>query len=105
MAFTLWAQGELAESQRRLEEAALETMIRVLGEEHPATLTAQTNLAKTRRAQGSYPTAQWLQEAVWRVRMRKLGEKHEHTLTAMTDLASILSVEGGLERARTVRGV
>ena len=49
LAWTLKAQGELA-GARKLEERALEAMVRLLGQEHPDTLTAMNNLAQTLKA-------------------------------------------------------
>ena len=49
---------------------------RVLGEEHPDTLTSMNNLAETLRAQGDHDGARQLQERVLEVRTRVLGEEH-----------------------------
>ena len=47
---TLYAQGDLA-GARKLQEQVLEAMGRLLGKDHPYTLTAMNNLAKILRAE------------------------------------------------------
>jgi hypothetical protein len=51
LASTLYAQGDLG-GARKLEEQVLEASRRVLGEDHPHTLTAMNNRASTLSAQG-----------------------------------------------------
>jgi hypothetical protein len=45
LALTLYSQGDRSRA-RKLEEQVLETRCRLLGEEHPDTLTAKKNLAR-----------------------------------------------------------
>ena len=54
---------------------------RVLGDEHPDTLTSMSNLAETLRAQGDLAGARALQERGAGGRRRVLGEEHPDTLT------------------------
>ena len=49
LAETLCAQGDLA-GARKLQEETLAIRRRVLGPEHPATLTSMNNLAETLRS-------------------------------------------------------
>jgi hypothetical protein len=56
LAGTLYAQGEMT-GARKLQEQVLEAMVRLLGKEHPNTLTAMNNLAQTLKAQGSSASA------------------------------------------------
>jgi hypothetical protein len=44
LASTLWGMGEWAQA-RQLQQQVLETCQRILGAEHPGTLTAMENLA------------------------------------------------------------
>ncbi len=81
-------------------ERQLEASRRVLGEEHPGTLSSMNNLANTLSAQGDLPGARRLHEAVLEARKRVLGEEHPGTLTSMNNLAMTLSAQGDLPGAR-----
>jgi len=63
---------------------------RVLGEEHPHTLTSMANLAATYRSQGQWKKAEELEVQV--MQMRVLGEKHLDTPT-MANLTAITGQE------------
>jgi tetratricopeptide (TPR) repeat protein len=93
------AQGDHV-GARRLEERVLEVKTRVLGAEHPNTLTAMSNLASTLKAQGDHAGARRLQERVLEARTRLLGTEHEDTLTSMNNLASTLRAQGDDAGAR-----
>lgn len=60
---------------------------RVLGGEHPSTLTSIANLALTYRDQGRWKEAEELGEQVLESRKRMLGHKHPDTLASMNNLA------------------
>ncbi|MEO5376095.1 MAG: tetratricopeptide repeat protein, partial [Alphaproteobacteria bacterium] len=79
LAGTLRSQGDLA-GARALQEQALAVRRRVLGVEHPDTLTSMSNLAETLRSQGDLAGARALEEQVLAVRRRVLGEEHPVTL-------------------------
>ena len=66
----------------------MEMRKRVLGEEHPHTLTAMGNLAYTYRQQGHWKEAEELEVQVMDRRKRILGGEHPDTLRAMGNLAS-----------------
>jgi tetratricopeptide (TPR) repeat protein len=93
------AQGDHA-SARRLHEKMLEVRKRILGEEHPDTLTSMSNLGSTFWAQGDHAGARRLHEKVFEVRKRMLGKEHPDTLTSMNNLASILGAQGDHAGAR-----
>jgi hypothetical protein len=76
----------------------METMKRVLGEEHPDTLTCMGNLASTYMDQGRWKEAEELEVQVIKTRKRVLGEEHPSTLTSMANLAWTLR---GLQRRRS----
>jgi hypothetical protein len=61
--------------------------LRVLGEEHPDTLTSIDNLASTYRNQGRWKEAEELEVQVMETSSRVLGEEHPSTLTSMDNLA------------------
>jgi hypothetical protein len=66
----------------------METFKRVLGVEHPDTLTRMGNLASTFWNQGRWKEAEELNVQVIETRKRVLGEEHPSTLTSMANLAS-----------------
>ncbi|PCD38687.1 hypothetical protein AU210_007153 [Fusarium oxysporum f. sp. radicis-cucumerinum] len=70
-----------------LSKKAVNTRSKVLGEEHPDTLTSMANLASTYRNQGRWKEAEELDIAVIESRKRTLGEEHPSTLTSMANLA------------------
>ena len=78
----------------------LDARRRVLGEEHPNTLTSMSNLAQNLLAQGDLPGARKIQEQVLDVIRRVLGEEHPNTLTSMNNLAGTLWFQGDLAGAR-----
>ena len=65
----------------------METSLRVLGAEHPDTLTSIANLASTYRNQGRWKEAEDLDVQVMETRKRVLGAEHPSTLTTMNNLA------------------
>ena len=65
----------------------IETSSRVLGLEHPSTLTSMANLASTYRNQGRWKEAEELFVQVMETRKRVLGLEHPDTLTIMANLA------------------
>jgi len=67
----------------------METSARMLGEEHPDTLTSMANLALTYRKQGRWKEAEELNMQVMETSIRVLGEEHPSTLTSMANLALI----------------
>jgi hypothetical protein len=67
---------------------------RVLGEEHPHTLTSANNLAASLYDQGKYAEAERRNREVLGVRRRVLGEEHPDTLTSTSNLAMSLWGQG-----------
>ena len=59
---------------------------RVLGAEHPATLTTAHTLATSLYSQGKYAEAEEMQREVLAVRKRVLGAEHPGTLAAASDM-------------------
>jgi tetratricopeptide (TPR) repeat protein len=97
--FFAWAAGRSGEALALMVEV-VEVCRRVLGEEHPETLTSLNNLAETRRALGDAEGARELHEQVVAVRRRVLGEEHPDTLTSLNNLAATLFALGDAEGAR-----
>ncbi|KAH8768413.1 hypothetical protein F5883DRAFT_366242, partial [Diaporthe sp. PMI_573] len=57
LASTFWNRGRWKEAEE-LEVQVKDTRKRVLGEEHPSTLTSMANLASTYRNQGRWKEAE-----------------------------------------------
>ena len=79
---------------QRLEEEALAIRQRVLGPEHPDTLTSMLTVAHTLYAIGDLSRARKLQEEVLESFRRVLGMEHPHTLVTMNNLAATLYEQG-----------
>ena len=79
LASTFWNQGRWKEAEE-LELQVMETSPRVLGEEHPSTLTSMANLAST---YGRWKEAEELQRQELEIRSRILGQEHPDRLTSM----------------------
>ncbi|KAI9785621.1 MAG: hypothetical protein M1816_000368 [Peltula sp. TS41687] len=72
-----------------LEHANSSIMLeRVLGQEHPDTLSSMANLASTYSNQGRRQEAEELEVEVLEARKRVLGQEHPDSLTSMASLAS-----------------
>jgi tetratricopeptide (TPR) repeat protein len=72
----------------------------MLGEDHPATLTAANNLAADLRALGEHEQARQLTEDTLTRCRRALGDDHSLTLRLANNLAWMLRALGEHERAR-----
>ncbi|KAI8710446.1 hypothetical protein NCS52_01574800 [Fusarium sp. LHS14.1] len=83
----------------RLGGKAVETTLKVLGEEHPDTLASMANLALTFWNQGRWKEAEELQVGVMETRKRVLGGEHPDTLTSMANLASTFRNQGRWKEA------
>ena len=66
----------------------METRKRVLGYEHPSTLSSMGNLVSTYRKQGRWKEAEELFIQVIETKKRVLGREHPSMLTSMANLAS-----------------
>lgn len=84
-------------------EQQLGLVQRMLGEEHPGTLTVMGNLAGTLWRLGDMTGARQLQEVELDVRKRVQGEKHPDTLSSKINLASTLHSQGALSSARKLQ--
>jgi len=82
----------------------MEASSRLLGGEHPNTLTTMVQLASTYRFQGRWREAEELQVNVMEVRSKLLGEEHSDTLTAMANLAHTLRSLGQNIQAMEMMG-
>jgi len=83
-------------------EQAVATRSRLLGEEHPDTLAAMSDLARLYASMGRRAEAEKLDDRIVAVRRRVLGAEHPATLDAMTDLAFVYRGQGRLKEAEAV---
>jgi len=74
LASTFWNQGRWREAEE-LEVQVMETRKRVLGVEHPSTLTSMANLESTYRNQGRWEEAEELEVQVMETRKKVLGKE------------------------------
>jgi hypothetical protein len=96
------AHGDLL-GARKIQEQVLVVSRRVLGEEHPDTLTSMDSWAEALCHQGDLSGAREIQEQVLGVRRRVLGEEHPDTLTSMNNLGQTLYHQGDLSGARKIQ--
>ena len=77
----------------------VELSSRVLGQEHPGTLTSLANLASTYRHQGRWNEAENLESQVLVTAIRVLGEEHPFTLSIRTSLVETYCCQGRFKEA------
>jgi serine/threonine protein kinase/tetratricopeptide (TPR) repeat protein len=77
-----------------LYEHTIEIRRRVLGPEHPDTLSSMNNLASVLDHQGRYAEAEKLYRETIDVKRRVLGPEHPDTLTSMWGLCVVLDHQG-----------
>ena len=75
----------------------------LLGDAHPATLTAMNNLATTVCAQGDLQETRALQEQLLAETTDRLGEAHPDTMLAMGALAITLNAQDDQPAARALQ--
>lgn len=64
----------------------METRRRLLGEEHPSTLSSMANLASTWNKQGKIDEAITLLERCYKLQVHVRGPSHHHTVTSGSTL-------------------
>jgi hypothetical protein len=101
LAATLRDVGDLA-GALSLHESVLRARGRILGAEHPDTLTAMSNFALTLRDLGDLAGARSLQESVVEGRRRILGERNPSTSISACNLLATLLDQGEQEAAGVV---
>jgi tetratricopeptide (TPR) repeat protein len=94
----LLSDGRYNEAEKPFRRVT-ETRKKMLGAEHPFTLTSIANLASTYRHQGRWKEAEKLFMQVIETRKRVLGTEHPDTLTSMANLASIYWNQGRWKEA------
>ncbi len=72
---------------------------KMLGKEHPSTLTSMNNLAGVLSGQGKYKEAEEMHGQTLALRETVLGKEHPDTLGSMNNLAEVLSRQGKYDEA------
>ena len=83
-------ESRTVERSEELDVQVMDIRKRVLGEEHPDTLTSMANLASIYWNQGRWKEAEELNVQVMEIRRRVLGEGQSHTLTSVDNLTLML---------------
>ena len=73
---------------------------RVLGDEHPDTLTSISNLAGLYQSQGRYEEAEPLYLECIKGRRRILGNKHPDTISTIYNLGDMYRTQGDMVKAQ-----
>ena len=90
--------GRLQE-EYTIKKYILKERRRILGEEHPSTISAMNNLASTLGDLGQWEEESNIKKEVVEQRRRILGEEHPDTITVMNNLASTLGDLGQQDEA------
>lgn len=90
---------EEADSMQRWALVARE---KVLGREHPDTLTSVNNLGLVLDSQGKYEEAEAMHRWALEAREEVLGREHPDTLTSLNNLGNVLNRQGKYEEAEVM---
>ena len=71
---------------------------KMLGKEHPSTLTSMNNLALVLSSQGKYEKAEEMHRQALALEGRMLGKEHPDTLGSMNNLTEMLSRQDKYEK-------
>ena len=85
-------QKEYAKAEKMHRET-LRLYKKVLGEEHPNTLTSMSHVAAALSDQGEYVEAEKMHRETLRLYKKVLGDEHPHTLMSMYSLAHLLGMQ------------
>ena len=100
LASALWYSAELGAPQAAVALSdAVTHLSKILGPDHPDTLTSRNNLAYAYRSAGRLDQAIPLYEEVLADRVRLLGDDHPQTLTSRNNLAYAYRSAGRLDQA------
>jgi tetratricopeptide (TPR) repeat protein len=95
----LWRRGRYRQALK-VDELTLAASQRMLGDDHPVTLTSMYNLADTYRHLSRLEEARQLHQQTLAARRRVLGPDDPHTLASMNNLAETYRHLSRLEEAR-----
>eukprot|EP00434_Breviolum_minutum_P021831 symbB.v1.2.019267.t1/scaffold1509.1/size114668/2 len=103
MAIVLHEKGKWQEAEKMNGEV-LEVRSRVLGEDHPTTLSCKNNLANVFQDQGKWEEAEKMHREVLEVSSGVLGEEHPDILRSKNNLAIAFEEQGKWEEAEKMHG-
>ena len=92
-AWYLYLRGEYAAAEE-ISRDALDGREKVLGLEHPDTLTSVSNLGSLLERQGKYGEAEAMHRRALEGYEKMLGLEHPYTLTSVSNLGSVLERQG-----------
>ena len=101
-ALVLRENGDLNNAEQ-LEIQVMDMRKKLLGAEHPDTLTSMADLAITYRDQGRWNEAEQLDVQVMETRKKLFGTEHPKTLTSMANLASTYRRQGRWNETENLR--
>jgi Tfp pilus assembly protein PilF len=90
------------EEAEAMHRRALEGSEKMLGREHPHTLTSLNNLGSVLSKQGKYEEAEAMHRRALEGYEKVLGREHPHTLTSLNNLGSVLSRQGKYDEAEAM---
>ncbi|KAH7117472.1 hypothetical protein EDB81DRAFT_892338 [Dactylonectria macrodidyma] len=93
-----WMKGIYVEAEE-MNRRALDAREKVLGREHPDTLTSVHILALVLRYQGKYEEAEQMNRRALDASEKVLGREHPDTLMSISNLALVLQYQGKYEEA------
>jgi tetratricopeptide (TPR) repeat protein len=94
--------GEYAAAEN-ISQSAIVAREKILGPEHPDTLTSASHLGSVLERQGKYKEAEAMQRRALEEYEKVLGPKHPHTLTSASHLGSVLERQGKYEEAEAMK--
>ncbi|KAJ5660387.1 hypothetical protein N7507_006838 [Penicillium longicatenatum] len=94
-------QGRYKEAEA-MHQRALEAREKVLGHEHPDTLTSVSNLGSVLDSQGRYEEAEAMHQRALEGCEKVLRRDHPDTLTSVSSLGSVLDRQGKYEEAEAM---
>jgi len=97
----LYLRGEYKTAEK-VVRMSVEAREKVLGPEHPSTLTSVNNLGLVLERQGKYEEAEAMQRRAFRAREKVLDPEHPDTLTSVNNLGSVLWRQGKYEEAEAM---
>jgi tetratricopeptide (TPR) repeat protein len=100
-AWYLYLRGEYAAAEE-ISRDALDGREKVLGPEHPDTLTSVNNLGSVLERQGKYEEAEAMHRRALKGREKVLGLEHPDTLTSVNNLGLLLESQGKYEEAEAM---
>ncbi|KAI8686582.1 NACHT domain-containing protein [Fusarium keratoplasticum] len=101
LGLVLQYQGKYEEAEP-MNRRALEGYEKVLGREHPHTLTSVSNLGLVLQYQGKYEEAEQMSRRAVEGYEKVLGREHPDTLTSVSNLGSVLQYQGKYEEAEPI---